>query len=563
MSRRKWAALIAPVAAAAMLLSACGGSSDSGGGKGVQGGAGQGAGAQDINAMDVSKLKDGGELKWPLDQLPDNWNYNELDGTLDDGIRILYAIMPHLWMANAGGTVDLNKDYLDSADVTSTDPEVITYKINPKAKWSSGRAISWEDFDATFKALNGTNDKYTVASTTGYEDIEKVEKGASDQEVKVTFKKKFAEWKALFDPLFPKELNGDPEAFNSGWVDGPKMTAGPFKIGTIDKTGQLVTVVRDAAWWGNKPKLDKITYRVVDRGALADALANGSIDFYKIGSSVDLYQRAKTTPGAVIRQGPGTQYNHITFNGASSSILADPKLRVALMKGLDQVKFTKGILGPIVANPTPLGNHFFLQGTANYKDNAAAVKYDQAAAKSDLDALGWKMDGQFRKKGGKQLDVRFVSTADNPISEQIVKLTQAQLKEIGVNVIVDTEPAAKFFKDYVNTGNFDMTGFGWTASSFPLSGAKSIFYLDPKSTGQNFGHVGSPEMNKLLDEATAELDDTKRAALTQQIDTMAWQEGHHLPLYQVPGAEAVRSTLANFGAFGFGDRDYTKIGFVA
>jgi peptide/nickel transport system substrate-binding protein len=562
-SRRKWAALIAPVAAAAMLLSACGGSSDGGGDKGVQGGAGKGAGNQDINAMDVSKLKDGGEFKWPLDSLPDNWNYNELDGTVDDGVRILYSIMPHLWLADAGNNVQMNPNYLQSAEITSPDPEVITYKINPQAKWSTGRAISWEDFDATFKALNGTNDKYTVSATTGYEDIEKVEKGANDQEVKVTFKKKFAEWKALFDPLYPKELNSDPDTFNSGWVDGPKITAGPFKIGTIDKTGQLVTVVRDPAWWGPKPKLDKITFRVVDRSALADALANGSIDWYKIGSSVDNYQRAKTTKGAVIRQAPGNQYNHITFNGAPGSILADPKLRVALMKGLDQVKFVKGILGPIVQNPTPLGNHFFLQGTAAYQDNASAVKYDQAAAKADLDALGWKMDGSFRKKDGKQLNIRFVSTAGNPISEQIVKLTQAQLKEIGVNVVVDAEPVDKFFKDFVNTGNFDMTGFGWSSNPFPIGGSKAIYYLDPKSTGQNYGHVGSPELNQKLDEASAELDDAKRTADLQEIDKMVWQEGHHLPLYQVPGAVAIRSTVANFGARGFADVDYTKIGFVA
>ena len=63
MSRRKWAALLAPVTAAALLLSACGGSSGGGSDKGVQGGAGQGAGVNDINPMDVSKLKDGGELQ--------------------------------------------------------------------------------------------------------------------------------------------------------------------------------------------------------------------------------------------------------------------------------------------------------------------------------------------------------------------------------------------------------------------------------------------------------------------------------------------------------------------
>jgi peptide/nickel transport system substrate-binding protein len=35
-----------------------------------------------------------------------------------------------------------------------------------------------------------------------------------------------------------------------------------------------------------------------------------------------------------------------------------------------------------------------------------------------------------------------------------------------------------------------------------------------------------------------------------------------LPLTQSPGNVAVRSNLANFGAFGLADADYTKIGFM-
>ena len=63
--------------------------------------------------------------------------------------------------------------------------------------------------------------------------------------------------------------------------------------------------------------------------------------------------------------------------------------------------------------------------------------------------------------------------------------------------------------------------------------------------------------------ANGELDDAKRIALTQEADKLIWEEGHPLPLYQVPGARAVRDTLANFGSFGVADTDYAKIGFTA
>ena len=46
------------------------------------------------------------------------------------------------------------------------------------------------------------------------------------------------------------------------------------------------------------------------------------------------------------------------------------------------------------------------------------------------------------------------------------------------------------------------------------------------------------------------------------VDVMIWNEGFSLPLIQAPGNVAVRSTLANFGAAGLGDLNYTVIGFM-
>jgi hypothetical protein len=42
---------------------------------------------------------------------------------------------------------------------------------------------------------------------------------------------------------------------------------------------------------------------------------------------------------------------------------------------------------------------------------------------------------------------------------------------------------------------------------------------------------------------------------------MIWSEGHSAALYQYPDLVACKKQLVNFGAFGFGDTDYTLIGF--
>ena len=52
------------------------------------------------------------------------------------------------------------------------------------------------------------------------------------------------------------------------------------------------------------------------------------------------------------------------------------------------------------------------------------------------------------------------------------------------------------------------------------------------------------------------------AALANRIDEELWKIAHQLPLYHQPGAVAIRSTIANLGARGYGQYEYEKIGFT-
>ncbi|MFF0149389.1 peptide/nickel transport system substrate-binding protein [Amycolatopsis sulphurea] len=560
--RRRMAALVAPVAALGLLLAACGGGS--GGGNGLQDAGTQSVKSADINPQPLDKLKDGGNLQWPIDLMPDNWNYHQVDGTVADGAYIEGAILPYVFTQNSDASVALNKSYFTSAELISQDPQVVEYKIDPKAKWSTGRQFSWEDFAAQANALNGKNKDYQVSTTSGYEDIAKVEKGTDEQDVKVTFGKKYAEWKGMFAPLYPKELNSDPGMFNKGWAVKPEITAGPFKIKSIDQTGKQVVVERDPAWWGEKPKLDTVTYKVVERSALPDAFANGQIDFYNLNNDINLFKRAQADSNAVVRQSNNPDYTHLTFNGAASSILADKDLRLAIMKGIDTVTIAKSILGQMQKDTTPLGNHLYLKGAKEYADNSGPYKFDANAAKAELDKLGWKQSGDVRAKDGKPLKIRMVIPSGTPISQQTGQLLQSQLKTIGAQLDIQQVPTAEFFKNFVNVGNFDVTLFRWLSNSFPIDGSKGIYYLDPNNISQNYGHVGDEKLNKLLDTAAQELDDTKRAADINAADQEIWAIGHQLPIFQSPGAFATRKTLGNFGSPGYANHpyDYLKIGFL-
>ena len=72
--------------------------------------------------------------------------------------------------------------------------QVVTYKINPDAKWSDGEPITSRDFKYTWDQIVTQQDIY---DTTGYNLIESVDDSDPATAV-VTYKSPYASWKGLF-----------------------------------------------------------------------------------------------------------------------------------------------------------------------------------------------------------------------------------------------------------------------------------------------------------------------------------------------------------------------------
>ncbi|HEX4356932.1 MAG TPA: ABC transporter family substrate-binding protein [Pseudonocardia sp.] len=542
--------------AASLALAACGGGKGAGLAPSTQA-----VGSIDINPQPRDNVRDGGDLRLPLTGLPNNYNYNQVDGTTTVVSDLSGAILPTWFIGTADGGVRVNPDYATSVELTSTSPQVVTYTINPKATWSDGGPISWLDFAAYWKASNGSNPAFQTSGTTGYSDISSVVRGVDDRQAVVTFGKAFAEWQGLFNPFFPASLNATPEAFNTAWRTTIPVTAGPFTLDSIDQGAQTVTLRRDPKWWGTPAKLDRVIYKVVDISALSDAIANNEIDCFELGSSADLLRRAQNTPGVQVRNAPSRIYNNITVNGAPGAILNDRALRRAALQGIDRAAVTRRLIGATVPDAQPDGNHIYVPGVKQYRDNADVLPFDAAAANRALDQLGWVRNGATRQKNGTPLTLRMV-LLNAPTNTDVAKTVQNQLAQIGVTVTLQQLPGNQIVPAQT-TGNFDLVVGGWGTTTTPLSSTVGIFAtVVGNNIQQNYGRIANPQIDTLFTQAIAELDDEKRAELGNQIDRLIWDEGHSIPLYARPGAVAVRATLANFGAHGFADIDYINAGYV-
>jgi len=472
--------------------------------------------------------------------------------------------MPAAFDFEADATPVLNEDYFTSIELTSEDPQVVTYDINEDATWSDGTPITAEDFVAQWQALNGSNEAYSVASTTGYDQIASVEQGDSEKQAVVTFANPYADWQALFSPLYPASTNSDPEVFNTGWLEEPQVTAGPFRLQGVDTTAQTITLERNPDWWGDPAILDRIIYRVIDLDAQIDSLANGEIDFIDVGPDVNKLQRAEGTAGIDIRRAGGPNFRHITING-TSPVLSDVAVRRALAKAIDRQTIADAMIGPLGGDATKLDNHIFMNNQEGYQDNAGELSEpDVEAANAELDAAGWVREGDgTRTKDGQQLSIRFVIPSGVATSAQEAQLVQSMLAEVGADVQIETVNADEFFENYILIGDYDMTVFSWIGTPFPISSSSSIYAMPQgDDIQQNFARVGTPEIDAAFDAVTQELDPQRAREMANEIDAQIWDEVHSLTLYQRPDIVAAKSTLANLGALGFASLRYQDIGFT-
>ena len=517
---------------------------------------------QAVNVVARDKVKDGGELKFAISDPIANWNNATVEGNTGSMRQILDFILPSLFLYDSAGKATPRPEFFKSIkDEVKNGKTVVSIELNDKAVWGDGKKIVADDYIKTMQSA--TNKDYAWASTDGLVDIEKFDK-ESDTKFSITWKSTYPDWSAVIT-MMPQAQVATPAAFNDGVKDVTKYKnewfAGPYKIKSYDAAQQLVTLERNEKWWGDKGKLDKITFRYLDSTATAGAFANKEIDVLDYIISANTFEQAQQRTDAEVRQNFGLQWRHFTLN-ASSGVLADKAVRQALMRATDRAAITKSSLAgmPVDANKVLLGNHFFMPSQEGYVDNSTKWSHDIEAAKKLLDGAGWKepSPGAIRVKDGKKLSIKFTRPTAVPTTKTESELLQSQLKKIGMEVVMEDVESAKYFKDYINKKNFEITSFTWQGTLYPMMNIGQIY----GKGNSNFTGQSIKELNELIDKIGVEADHKKRVAMTNQADEIIWENVMNFPIYQRPDLCGVPKKLANYGAFGLATVRGEDVGFV-
>lgn len=249
------------------------------------------------------------------------------------------------------------------------------------------------------------------------------------------------------------------------------ITTGPFMLESYKQNEELV-VVRNPNYWGEPPKLDKITFRFIpDNSTRVLALQSGDADLILEVPRENAAQVA-ALEGVTLYQAEPAGYFALYFATKEQQppydLLTDVRLRQAINYALDKEAIAqqvyegyalpaKSLTPPIVLPAIDAGIKGF-----NYDP-------DQAAAL--LDEVGWTLgtDG-IREQDGQKLMLTLVSGFPPAnLIKPLPEVVKGQLEKAGIGVnLVEFNDIGAYY-DHLDTGEVHMVIEAGTWNSADIS----------------------------------------------------------------------------------------------
>ena len=287
----------------------------------------------------------------------------------------------------------------------------------------------------------------------------------------------------------------------------------------MDRAAQRIVLTRNPNWWGSAAAAGLDHLPVLTTPRRHPGVAEQRDRRRRAGlagrTAVALSAPPASRSGAP-RAPAGT---HFTFNGAPGSILADKKLRLAIIKGIDRQAIADVTPARPGRQPDAAEQPHLRRRAGGLPEQQRLVAFNPEQASRSWTRWAGSSTGPFREKDGKQLvdprrALRLAST------RQIAQVAQNSLAQIGVKLDIDAKgPATVSSPNYINVGDFDIAQFGWVGDAFPLSGLTQIYASDGES---NFGKIGNAEIDAKIEQTLAELDPDKARGLANEVDKMIW-----------------------------------------
>jgi peptide/nickel transport system substrate-binding protein len=333
--------------------------------------------------------------------------------------------------------------------------------LRKNAYWHDGRPVSAHDVaftiglikkPATGSPLNGS-----------WQDVSVQVKDASTLEF--TLPSAYSPFpNALTFAVLPKHLleNINPNDLRSSQFSSQPVGSGPFKYTMQQQIGvtkgsaaqhvhSSAYLSRNETYYRGKPKLERFQLHAYSsQDDLMHALESREVNAIS-GVSVGKIS-ASLRKNYTLHSTPINAAVFMIFNTRQAN-LADVKMRQAFQKGINVDEALKLLAWQPRRVDTP-----FTQSQVDVSE-VKKPAVDAAGANQQLDELGWKLDGAYRKKDGQILQLRMAYVKDSDY-EVLVKNLTNQFAKLGVKIearaIDTTDPTQNIASTVLQPRDYDI-----------------------------------------------------------------------------------------------------------
>lgn len=537
---------IAAITALTLAMPACAGGEQD---EGPQSSVGFAECATKPNECNSGQTQPGGTMTYAIGKDIKAWNTLSSGGNTVEYTHALFGVMPRVHHYYPDLSVQVNKDLMESVEITSKDPMKVVYKIRKEAVWNDGTPVSAEDFIYNWKVQNGRDcTECKPASTSGFKQAQSVTGSDGGKTVTVTFSEPYPDWQSMFAPLYPGHIAAQhgtlAESFTWFEQNVPTFSAGPYKIEKYEPNFAL-TLVPNEKWWGRKPALDKVVFRIITKDSeMVPAMRNREVNVISPIPTADLVTQTKELADSHWYLGEALSWEHFDLN-VQNPFLADKTLRQAIFTAVDRQAIIDKTVGQYAPDTKPMNNHNFVPGMPGYKDVVTATGQgtgDVEKAKKLLLDAGYKIEGGklATPKGETVPPLRMRHTTGNQLRKDSCELFATMVKPLGIEIqVVQTDNLG----GTLSTGDYDVIIYAWVLSPLRIGGARQLWH---STSSSNWGKWSNPESDKLLDQASRTLGDNAKAhSLINQANELMAADAYVLPLFQRTTFLAVSKQYTN------------------
>lgn len=389
------------------------------------------------------------------------------------------------------------------------DQVTIDFVIRTNIQFHNGDFLTLEDVQYSYEQiLQSPNLAHTV------EPIKSTEITA-DGKFRVNLKRPYAPILSLLTYPSFKVVNKKFVEENKMNLSQSPMGTGPYKLKTWNR-GQNIILERNELYWGEAPKMKYLDMRTIsDSVSRAIALETGDVDLAYDIEGADV-ERLADHPSIklVTHEIPRVEYISMNIGKGSNPLWKDKRARQAFAYAID----LNGIVNSVLFGVGRVANSLLPSVVSGYDFDLPERRRDLEKAKALLHEMG-------------VTNATMTMWVREGLSQKIGEVIQANLREIGIDVNLETIEYARFLEGIAN-GDHDTFILNWSTITADADyGLNNL--LNSKAWGSkgNRSFYSNEEIDKLLEQGRILTNVGERTKVYKKIQELVFEDVPYIPLY--------------------------------